>query len=35
MRGMCSRPGAAEIQMIELEANDATYGGRFTWNLNY
>jgi uncharacterized membrane protein len=35
MRGMCSRAGAAEIQMIELRANDSTYGGRFTWNLNY
>jgi|LNFM01.1.fsa_nt_gb uncharacterized membrane protein len=35
MRGMCSRPGAAEIQMIELQADDSVYGGRFTWNLNY
>jgi hypothetical protein len=35
MRGMCSRPGAAEIRMIELQADDSVYGGRFTWNLNY
>lgn len=33
MRGMCSRAGATEVQMMELESD--SFGGRFTWNLNY
>ncbi len=33
MRGMCSRPGAAQVQFEELHSD--AYGGRFTWNLNY